>query len=59
MSETVNNQYLIIFQDQRAYTIKINAINKMIEATKGTVRNFFGAWRSNVTQMKIAEGMDT
>lgn len=53
MNEAVANQYMIIFQDQRAYTVKVNAINKLILASKGTVSNYFGVWRSNVRQLKF------
>ncbi len=53
MNDVVSNQYMIIFQDQRAYNVKIKAINKLILASQGTVFNFFNAWRSNVKQLKI------
>jgi hypothetical protein len=39
------NQYMIIFQDERAYRIKIAAINKLIEASRGTTQNYFNSWR--------------
>ena len=53
MNQAITNQYLIIFQDQRAYTIKVNAINKLIAAANGTTQNYFNKWRDAVKQIKI------
>lgn len=53
MNDAVANQFMIIFQDQRAYTVKVTAINRLIAASQGTVGNFFNTWRSNVKQLKI------
>ncbi len=50
---------MIIFQDQRAYTIKIKAINKLIAAAQGTTLNYFRLWQSNARQLKIAQSMDS
>lgn len=41
----IANQYQIIFQDERAYRIKIAAIDKLILATRGTTQNYFVKWR--------------
>ncbi len=53
MNECISNQYMIVFQDQRAYKVKINAINRLIEATNNTQKGYFDKWRSTVKQMKI------
>lgn len=53
MNDCVANQYMIVFQDQRAYKVKISAINRLIEATNGTQKGYFDKWRSIVRQMKI------
>jgi len=53
MDGAVSNQFQIIFQDQREYTIKVNAINRLIAASQGTLGNFFNVWRSNTKQFKI------
>ena len=53
MNSCLANQYMIIFQDQRVYKIKINAINKLIAAAQGTTQNYFDKWRDNVRQIKI------
>lgn len=58
MDGALTNQFQIVFQDQRAYTIKVNAINRLIAASQGTVCNFFNVWRGNVKQMKIEQSMD-
>ncbi len=58
MNECVANQYMIVFQDQRAYKVKINAINRLIEATNNTQKGYFDKWRSIVKQLKIEESMD-
>ena len=58
MDNAVCNQFQIIFQDQRAYTIKVNAINRLIAASQGTLGNFFNVWRSNTKQLKIEQSMD-
>lgn len=55
----MSNQFMIIFQDQRAYTIKVTAINRLIAASQGTLGGFFKIWRSNAKQMKIEQSMDT
>lgn len=47
------NQYQIIFQDERAYKIKIAAINKLIEASRGTAQNYFTIWRENTRLIKL------
>lgn len=58
-AETViSNQYQIMFQDERAYNIKISAINKLIKAAEGTTFNYFTRWRDNIKQMKIFQSMD-
>ena len=53
MNDCIANQYMIVFQDQRAYKVKINAINRLIEATNNTQKGYFDKWRSTVKQMKI------
>ncbi len=53
MNDCVANQYMVVFQDQRAYKVKISAINRLIEATNGTQKGYFDKWRSIVKQMKI------
>lgn len=53
MNDCLSNQYMIIFQDQRAYKVKINAINKLILAAQGTTQNYFSKWRDNARQLKI------
>lgn len=53
MNDCMSNQYMIMFQDQRAYKIKISAINKLIAAAEGTTKNYFNKWRDNVKQLKI------
>ena len=58
MDGALSNQFMIIFQDQRAYTIKVNAINRLIAASQGTLGNFFNVWRSNTKQLKIEQSMD-
>jgi hypothetical protein len=52
------NQYMIIFQDERAYRIKIAAINKLIEASRGTTQNYFTIWRENARELKMMMSMD-
>jgi hypothetical protein len=58
MNGVIANQYMIVFQDQRAYKIKTNAINKLILAAQGTTANYFNKWRDAVRQIKIEEGLD-
>lgn len=50
---------MIMFQDQRAYKIKISAINKLIAAAEGTTKNYFNKWRDNAKQLKIQQSMDS
>lgn len=53
----IANQYLIMFQDERAYKLKIAAIDKIILATRGTTQNYFNTWRSNVREYNISQKM--
>lgn len=39
---------MIMFQDERAYKIKIAAIEKLIAAANGTTQNYLNKWRNNV-----------
>lgn len=52
------NQYQIIFQDERAYKIKISAINKLIAASQGTTQNYFNIWRENIKLLNLQNSMD-
>ena len=46
-------QYMIVFQDERAYQIKVSAINKLIMASRGTTQNYFNMWRANIREIKM------
>ncbi len=47
-----------MFQDERAYRIKIAAINKLIAASRGTTQNYFNIWRENVKLINLQNSMD-
>ena len=58
IQDTLNLQWMIIFQDQREYNVKIKAINRLIDACSNTTQSFFTKWRENVQQLKIEQSMD-
>jgi ubiquitin-protein ligase len=57
-SVAIANQYQIIFQDERAYRIKISAIEKLIKASQGTTQNYLIKWRDNVREYNMMNSMD-
>jgi hypothetical protein len=53
MQDLMGLQWMIVFQDQREYNVKIKAINRLIATCSNTTLSFFSRWRENVKQLKI------
>ena len=53
LQNETSQMFLIMFQDQRSYKIKISAINRLIQASGANVASVFGIWREKNRQINI------